>query len=769
MSNPWPPQKDGQVLFIIDATHRVEEALLLDWLTDQKVHSQFQGHSSHVLVPIAKNPEKVGTQKLAMALNVPMNTLLVPVRVVWMSSLDEKDNTPRLRDLFRGNPRRPGPAQARAILRNTPERAVCIAAKPATMQELLDKLARRNDSDATDTQITEFIANQASLALEVAERRLRGTRYKSPRRVAKNLQEHPRFKEALALVSEETGETEETLLQKAQPIFDELISIPHQFWQDTFSQMNSRILKLGYESNIVVDPKQLERLHEIVRNNPTALLWTHKTHMDGFAMYSTLFENDFPVPHTIGGVNMAFLGFGYIARRSGAIFIRRSFQDNPLYKMILRQYIGYLMEKRFPLTWAFEGTRSRLGKLMPPRYGILKYVLEAAHSTEAQNMHMVPISISYDLIGDVADYANEQAGGIKRPESLSWFVSYLRGFNSPHGRIYVNIGDPVVLENPPEPSDKIAVAKAAFQVGVEANKVTPLTLSSVMALVLLGASPRALTAQELSGNMNQVVEWAERRNIRITDDFDPDHADHMEQLTQIITASGLITAYDEGPELVYTVAPDEHGEAAYYKNTIVHHFVTKSIIELALLHANKQTDNIIEAAWSEAERLRDAFKFEFFYVPTEEFRTEIAKEMYRYDKEWEQKLEADPAYALQFLQRFTPLMAHSTLPQFVDAYRVVGDVAAKYDDDTPLDEKTIINSSLGYGKQAYLQRRINSQSSIAKLLFENGFKLLDNMGLCGTGEGMQAKRKQFGQDFRAIAHRIEKIRSMALPGQTYQD
>lgn len=765
MSNPWPDLKGGQVLFIIDASHRVEEAQLLDWLTEQKVHSNFEGHSSHVLVPIAKNPEKVATQKLAMALNVPMNTLLVPVRVVWMTSLDEKGNTPRLRDLLRGNPRQPSAAQARALLRRSPEKAVCIAAKPATMQELLDKLERRNNSSASETELTEFIANQASLALEVAERRLRGTRYKTPRRVAKNLQEHPRFKEALTALSEQTGDSEDVLLQKAQPIFDELIAIPHQFWQDMFGQLNRNILKMGYEKDMVVDPEQLERLRETVRNHPTALLWTHKTHMDGIAMNSAFFDNDFPVPHMIGGINMAFMGIGYLAKRSGAIFIRRSFNDNLLYKMILRQYIGYLMEKRFPLTWAFEGTRSRLGKLMPPRYGILKYVLEAAHATEANNLHMVPITISYDLIGDVADYAKEQAGGIKRPESLSWFINYLRGFNSPHGRIYLNIGEPVVLENPPEPGDRIALAKTAFQVGVEANKVTPLTLSSLMAFVLLGASPTALTAQELSSNMNQIVAWSSKRGIQITDDFDPDHADHMQQLTDIITASGLITTYDEGPERVYTIAADEQGQAAYYRNTIVHHFVTKSIIELSLLHANKQTENIVESAWAEAERLRDAFKFEFFYVPSDEFRQQIGAELRKYDRGWQKKLDADPAYAMQLLQKFTPLMAHSTLLQFVDAYRVVGDIAAKYEDDETLDEKIMVNASLSYGNQAYMQRRINSKASIAKLLFQNGFKLLENMSLTEAGHGQQNRRKQFSQDFRIIAHRIEKIRSMALPGQ----
>ena len=162
---------------------------------------------------------------------------------------------------------------------------------------------------------------------------------------------------------------------------------------------------------------------------------------------------------------MAFAGLGFLARRAGAIFIRRSFQDNALYKMILRLYIGYLLEKRFPFSWSFEGTRSRVGKLMPPKYGLLKYVTEAAHTTGARNLHIFPISISYDLIGDVADMTTEQTGAVKAPETLRWFLRYLSGLRQPMGRVYFDFGEPVVLEESPAPGDRLA--------GDSGRKLTP--------------------------------------------------------------------------------------------------------------------------------------------------------------------------------------------------------------------------------------------------------------------------------------------------------
>src|SRR3546814_10349493 len=117
---------------------------------------------------------------------------------------------------------------------------------------------------------------------------------------------------------------------------------------------------------------------------------------------------------------------GCVVRRSVLIFLRGSLQGQPVYKLVLRHYIAWLRAKRFPLSWAFEGTRSRLGKLMPPKYGLMKYVLDAAHATGTGGVHFVPFVTSFDLIRDVEEYAAEQTGRTKAPESLAWFLGYMK-------------------------------------------------------------------------------------------------------------------------------------------------------------------------------------------------------------------------------------------------------------------------------------------------------------------------------------------------------
>ena len=125
---------------------------------------------------------------------------------------------------------------------------------------------------------------------------------------------------------------------------------------------------------------------------------------------SCCYEANLPLPLTFGGINLNAPGLGAIARRSGIIFLRRSFQDNEIYKATFRRYIDYLIEKRFSLLWALEGTRSRTGKLLPPKFGLFNYVFESIMRTRNYDVTFVPVSVVYDQITEVEDYAIEQRG-----------------------------------------------------------------------------------------------------------------------------------------------------------------------------------------------------------------------------------------------------------------------------------------------------------------------------------------------------------------------
>ncbi len=762
--SPWPTDDTSNVLIVLDAAHRVEQQHLEAWLERERVKRAYSGTVEHVVLPLAESPENLPAATLFGVPNVSDDTLVVPARVVWLKGLDVKGTTPRLRDLLFGSPRRPGPMRARYILKRHPMRAKCISGKPATFAELRQRLEHRLGATPDRDQLAQFIAGQASIALDIAERRLRGSRYKVPRHVAHNLKSRREFIDALADLSAQTGRSVSDLQAEADDMFKELISVPQAFWLDVSYLLNRKISTLGYDKGIVVDPTSLQRIRQISKQHPTAFLCTHKTHVDFPALNKVMFDHDFPALHTMGGVNMAFAGLGFLARRAGVIFIRRSFQDDLLYKLILRQYIGYLMEKNFPLSWAFEGTRSRVGKLMPPKYGILKYVLDAAHANDANKLHIIPVALNYDLISDVRDYAREQSGLKKRPESLRWFLGYMRSLNKPMGKIYMNFGEPVVLEEVPSGEDRIALTKLALKVGVEANRVTPITLASLATMLLLGSSPRALTRHEMAIEIRDVVLWANARNIRITHHFEIENEAELAAMAQVLVNNGMLTRYDDGPEEVYAIAPKQHAVANYYRNTTIHHFVTKAIAELALLRASTEQHAPLQAFWQEVDRLRDLFKFEFFYAPREEFHNEVAEELRRYALDWKDRLAQEAEYASWLLREFRPLVAHATLTQFVEAHYVVADVAAITPPEKALDPDDCLRRCFAYGKEAYLRRRISSEASIGKQLFENGYKWIENQGLAGAGDAeLTARRVQTSQSLRELMHRLEQIKALALP------
>ena len=763
--NPWQSIQSKSVLFIIDAEHRVEEQLLMQWLSATKEESSYSGDVSHCVVPIAHQPEDIQTDGLELALGVSPETLIAPVRVVWKTKLDTLKDKPRFRDLLAGNPRRPSARRAKRILKNNSSQVQYIMGVPATLADLDERYQKRKAYSNLNDSLADYVAEQASLALEVAERRLRGSRYKVPRQVSKQVRGSERYRQGLAQIGEQTGESEALLRRRALPYFKEFVSIPHVFWQDVAATFNRWFISLGYSNQVVVDTESLENYRSIVRQHPTALLWTHKTHMDGPTMQMVLFEQDFPPPHIMGGINMAFAGVGFLARRSGAIFIRRAFQDNPLYKLVLREYLAYLLEKRFPLTWSFEGTRSRVGKLMPPRYGMLKYTIDAMQESDAESLYIIPVAINYDLINDVKDYAAEQAGAKKRPESLAWLISYMRRMRQPLGRIYVDFGKPVIVAKDGYYDDPLALQKTAFKVGVEVNRVSPITLTGLMCMSLLGAAPRAQTIEEMVAQMDELKGWAEHRGVRFTSDFEEGRTRQTLKLIKRMVDSGLINRYDEGPDTVYAMDADQHMMASYYRNTIVHHFVTKAITELALMAAAEIEEGRLDFFWSEADRLKDMFKFEFFYEPKEEFHAEVKKELSYVEQNWEASIERK-GFAEQLLSRMTPLVSAAVLRPYIEAYRVVADIFARLDDEQTLDEKSCVDVSMKYARQAYLQRRINSKASIGQMLFSNGFKLLDSYKLVSIETpDVVERRKAMQKQLHILSARLENIRVLAMPNE----
>lgn len=754
-------------LFILDARHGVDRAILTDW-----VHATWgeaaagrpdEGEVRWISLPIADGDDQLPVAPLVAALDDDGDRLVVPLRVAWRIPDFESNRSLGLRQLLFGDPRNPGALRARLILLRDRRRAQILMGEAATIADLQRRFAKLAADDtpreAAGAAFAAFVARQASLALDIAERGVRGSRYKVPRFVAAGLSTSPRFRAALSAVAESSGTALPALRKEAATYMRELIARPSALFLDLRARFDRFMFGSGYGDTMLVDQAEIERLRATLRQHPTCILFTHKTYIDGATPSRLAYENDLPMLHSFGGANLDFFPIGGFFRRSGMIYIRRSFQDLPVYKLVLRHYIGWLLDKRFPLSWAFEGTRSRLGKLMPPRYGLMKYVLDAAHATATRDVHFVPFVTSFDLIRDVEEYAAEQAGRVKKPESFSWFVGYLRSLREPMGRVRIDIGQPIVIPEVRDPDDRRALEQLAFAVAVEANRVTPLTVTGVMCLILLGTAPRGATVAELLVIISYMVEWARARDIRLAQELESGDRDALRQTVDTLVASGLLLRFEQGSERIYSIDPAKHAMASYYRGTIVHHFLDRAMIEVALFGLRDADGDGRAAFWASIDRLRDLFKFEFFYPPRDVHRAAIAAELGRIDGKWEARLESGARGVHQLLRRCQPLVGHAALLQYAEAYSVVFDLLVRLDDGIAPDEKAICEAALAEGRQAYLLRRISSEAAIGKLLFANGFALARHSGLTGATDAAQRSgRRAMLRELRGLAARMEAMR-----------
>ena len=758
VNNPWP-HNAANVIFLLDTAQRFERQLLKQWIAHHHDHNV---NNVIVMLDLRDDRKTPNVATLTQALEQHPKSIVAPLRISWLQAERAPDAGPRLRDVLRGRERRPPDWLADRVARLHPERIHLTIGEPGSTAELAQRFVTKTGLSplAQPEDFAVFVVRQAAVVLDIAERQLIGGRYKVPRYVRQSIRSNRTFKAGLLAIANEIEQPSKAVRAEAGEYLREMISIPTRFWLDVWAKLCAICLGLGYDKTLEYDPADVERIRGIVRQYPSALLWTHKTYIDGFVVPKILFDNDFPMPHFFGGANLNIPILGFFLRRAGGIFIRRSFQDNEVYKLSLKQYIGYLMEKRFPMTWSFEGTRSRLGKLMPPKYGLLKYVLEGAHHADSRDIHIIPVSVSYDLVRDAEEYAREQSGMPKAPESVGWMVRYLKSLARPMGRIHVDFGDPVRLASAPDPNDELAISKIAFQVAVEANRVTPATFPAVVSTALLGAFPRALTEPEIIREVSVITEWATTRDVRLSPDFNLNFAKDMAGLLENMIEEGIITRFEGGPETVYGIAEGQAPIASFYRNTIVHFFLTRAVAELALLSVSEYTDDgdTLEQFWSEVRELRDLFKFEFFYPDTQIFEGQIDAELSRDEPNWETLLTDSPDNARLIMNRLSPKLGHVALTIFAEAYSLGTDILMSYPDEEVVNEEAFIDRCMSYGKQAYLQRRISSEASIGKLLFANAWKMLTSRGLLESPQGLAGQAEALNH----LIRRLEVIRALSI-------
>lgn len=591
------------------------------------------------------------------------------------------------------------------------------------------------------------------------------------RQVARKVARSPRFVEQIDKLARQLQLPVGQVAAEALKGLEEIVTVQSPAFAAMFDYGLGPLHTRAW--TVDADPGELARLKALNRDHALVYLPTHRSYADAFILSRLLRDNGLKRNHILGGNNLGFWPLGTIIRRSGGILIRRSFQDDEIYKLVVREYLAWLASQRLNLEWYMEGGRSRTGKLRPPKYGLLSYLVAAIESGGADDMLLVPVSTTYDQMHEVGVMAAEEAGAAKAKENLLWLAGYARTQQKRIGNAYVRFGEPLSLKEALARADadgpgKWTVAKIAFEVFQRINRATPVTANALVTLALLGVKDRALTLVEVHELVLPLLDYAEARGLPNSHLDELRSRDGVAATLGTLNAGGVVSRYDGGTEAVYAIEPGQHSVAAFYRNSAVHWFINRAIFEVALLDTStEELTGPLERAWQSAFALRDLLKFDFFFSDKASYREEQKAESRLFDAKFRQRaVTAEGRRALLLGAPF--LIAHQVLTPFVEAYFIVADRLAAQPLDVAVDKKKLTEECVRVGRQYVLQKRLSSPECVSREVFGNALSLAANRDLlkpAASGEAagqsdLGARRRAFAAELASVVERLAAIAAL---------
>ncbi len=749
---------DALVLAAVSSEAECE--LLDDWLADQRrTHPDSKVEVLHLDEHDDPSPDVLA--RLSAELESDVDRSVVPVRVFWVpGGLPTRSKVVAFlsgRDTYR-----PPVVLQRRILKKDPSRARVVAGEPAKVSEL-----RQQWSETTVAEdpgdFARFVIRRAILAIERVEYRLLGPEYKSPRLVKPEILASARFRAGLETIPGAT-------VERAGAMLDELATGWSRVSVDLIPNLSRLIFKRGFDPEIDYDGSEIDALRSALAAHPAVLLFSHRSYLDGAVVPAAMQENRLPPVHMFAGINLAFGFMGPLMRRSGVIFIRRNITEDPLYKYVLKEFVGYVVEKRFNMSWSIEGTRSRTGKMLPPKLGLLAYVADAYLAGRSDDILLQPVSISFDQLHETAEYADYARGGEKRPEGLSWLYNYIKAQGErSYGKIYVRfpeavsmrqyLGEPGGPVAEDEAAKRLAMQKMAIEVAWRILRATPVNATGLVSALLLSTRGTALTAEQLHHALQDALDYLERKQTPMTNSaLRLRTLDGIRSAVDALSNGHPVTRVDGGREPVWYIAREHEHQAAFYRNTLIDAFLETSIVELALAYAARVDTDRLEAFWSHAMRLRDLLKFDFYFADSAAFRGHLAEEMSWID-DWEAHVQAGGEEITAMLQAKRPLVASAMLRPFFEAYEIVADVLR--DAPATIAEKDLTQLALGVGRQYAAQHRVHSNESVSALLFSTARQVAVDQGLLQARPDLAERRSAFLAELRGILGDLDIVEQLS--------
>lgn len=360
-----------------------------------------------------------------------------------------------------------------------------------------------------------------------------------------------------------------------------------------------------------VDVRHLQRLRSTAHNRSLVYLPAHRSHMDYLLVSYILYQEGLALPRIAAGVNLNFWPIGGLLRRCGAFYIRRSFRGDKLYTAVFRAYVDALIGHGRPIKFYPEGGRSRTGRLLPPKTGMLAMVVQSFLRHADKPAAVVPVYIGYDRVMEINSYFDELRGSrSKKGESVGDLVRGSRKIlQRKYGRAYVAFGEPVPLDafadavcpdwrSRPVPVSEAPrpawfenlVSRLAETVMVRINATATLNPSGLVALILLGSPQKAVAEDEIIHSLELLAALA--RSAPYSDDVTVPEVSGREMLDEAAPLTRLVRVPHAWGD-VLTVESREAVLLTYVRNSVMHLFALPSLIANFFSHARSRRESTL--------------------------------------------------------------------------------------------------------------------------------------------------------------------------------
>lgn len=385
--------------------------------------------------------ERVGANshrldKLVAALrdDPSLDIQLVPVSVFW-GRRPEKENS-LWRIVFSDNWSSPGFLK-KLIIVLTQGRQLLIQFSPVmSLRQLVDE----SPEDAR-------VSRKAQRILRVHFRRQQeaiiGPDLSHRRTLVNTLVETASVKAAIAATAEEEGLPADKVRARARSYAREIAA--------DYSYTVIRFLEvlLNWVWNRLYDGIRLynvDKLRKIARDHEVVYVPCHRSHIDYLLLSFVVYRNNLVTPHIAAGINLNMPVVGSVLRRGGAFFMRRTFKGNRLYAAVFNEYMHTMLTRGFSVEYFVEGGRSRSGRMLQPKTGMLAMTLRSFIRDSSKPIAFVPVYIGYEKVIEARSYIGEMHGSAKKKESLFGLISSSVSLLRSHfGEVHVNFAEPIML------------------------------------------------------------------------------------------------------------------------------------------------------------------------------------------------------------------------------------------------------------------------------------------------------------------------------------